>query len=458
MLHINRFHSDVCEIRFDFQGRSAEELSPTARRAFIRLGDDLDIVNTWLKVLAADVNYSAGTVYEYAKALLYTLEWLAQEPVNVFTQEPVGHSLLSLKRSDLRSLFAWLDIPAQRQAERKHLVKTGELPPGYREIALSPSTRNVRNAALCTFYDWVIYEYSPETGARPELAQNPLKDNKHSRSRYQEVQRPDGPWPGSQYGQSETTSPFRRAQMESGTGPVVLTPYELRYILAAIPQVSYGRNAANRNGALVRLLLWGMLRKEEMVEAKWEAVDEDKLWIIGKGRKRRVVPIVDTRTWGYLRTYTNELQISLQHRFHGPLLRQLDHEDRPITRHSIEHLLVSLQGHFLAQATAAKRSDPVTSQNFAALSAKLHSHIFRATGATFMAKAGMSLVTLSLLLGHSDPSTTQRYYVAAQLLELTDEVRRICEEMIAKLEAGPSAHSQSDLPDPRSWYRRRGLI
>src|SRR5258708_22507338 len=110
-----------------------------------------------------DVNYSPGTVYEYAKALLYILEWLEQEPVNVFTKEPVGHSLLSLKRSDLRSLFAWLDIPAQRQAERKHLIKTGELPPGYREIALSPSTRNVRNAALCTFYDWVIFEYSPET-------------------------------------------------------------------------------------------------------------------------------------------------------------------------------------------------------------------------------------------------------------------------------------------------------
>lgn len=458
MFHVNRFPSGICEIRFDFQGRDAGEVSPTERRAFICLSHDLDIVNTWLKVLAVDIKYSLGTVYEYAKDLLYVIEWLAQEPVNAFTLEPVGHSLVSLKRSDLRTLFAWLDIPAQKQAEREHFVKTGVLPPGYREIALAPSTHNRRNAALSSFFNWVVFEYIPEAGARIDITENPLKYFKRPQARYQEIRHPDGPLPHSQHWKPEPSSPLRLHQAEDGTGPVVLTTSELQHVLAAIPLVSHGRNAANRNGAMIRLLLWGMLRKEELVDARWEAVDGDNLWVVGKGRKRRVVPIVDTHTWGYLRTYTNELQIPLEQRFHGSLLRQLDHEDRPITRHTVEHLIDSLQEHFVAKATSVKRHDPVTAQNFAALSDKLHSHIFRATAATFMARAGMSHIKLSLLLGHSDPTTTQRYYIAAQQLELTDEVRRICEKMTAKLEASPSSHSNDNLPDPRSWYKRRGLI
>ena len=39
--------------------------------------------------------------------------------------------------------------------------------------------------------------------------------------------------------------------------------------------------------------------------------------------------------------------------------------------------------------------------------------------------AGMDLIRLSLLLGHEDPATTQRYYVAAEQMKLSDEVRQI---------------------------------
>ena len=455
MFHIYRFPSRVCEIRFDFEGRSAEEISLSESRAFIRLSHDLDVVNAWMGVLTVDARYSKGTIYEYAKVLLYALEWLAQEPVNVFTRESVGHSLFSLNRSNLRSLFAWLDIPAKRRAERAHLVKTGELPAGYRENALSPSTRNLRNAALSAIYDWVIFEYSQTDGTRMELTENPLKDMRHPRS---SLHRHDGLLPGSQYWNPEPSSPLRRPQTESGTGPIVLTPGELRHVFDAIPLISYGRNAANRNGALIRLLLWAMLRKEELVEATWESVEENNLWVVGKGRKRRVVPIADTGTWSYLQTYTNELQVPLEQRFHGALLRQLDHEDRPITRHVVEHLIDALREHFLEKAATVRSSDPTGSKNFVMLAGKLHSHIFRATGATYMARAGMSPIMLSLLLGHSDPSTTQRFYIAAKQFSLTDEVQRICEGIAAKLEAEPSSHSPSSLPNPRSWYQRRGLI
>src|SRR5438067_2363063 len=156
MFHLYRSPSGACEIHFDFRDRQAEEIPPNEHRAFIRLSSSLEVVNAWLTILGGDCRYAIGTVYEYAKALVYTLEWLAQEPVNMVTREPVGHSLFALSRSDLRSLFTWLDIPANRSAERASLAKQGILSAGYRKHALAPSTRNLRNAALTCFYDWIL--------------------------------------------------------------------------------------------------------------------------------------------------------------------------------------------------------------------------------------------------------------------------------------------------------------
>src|SRR5260370_34357669 len=140
MFHILRSHSGACEVRVDFQGRSVEEIPPLERRAFMRLSSDLIVVNAWLAALAADSGCAAGTVYEYAKVLLYALEWLAQEPMNLSTKEPVGHSLLRLFPSDIRSLMAWLDIPAHLQAEPSYRATSGTLPTGFRPHALPPST------------------------------------------------------------------------------------------------------------------------------------------------------------------------------------------------------------------------------------------------------------------------------------------------------------------------------
>jgi len=202
-----------------------------------------------------------------------------------------------------------------------------------------------------------------------------------------------------------------------------------------------------------------MLREEELIGSKWEALDGETLWVKGKGNKRRAVPIVDVGTWGYLEAYTNSLHIPLEQRFHGPLPRQLDHEDSPITRHTVEHLMATLREHFSAKAAAAARGgNPGEARSFEALGGKLHSHIFRATGATYMAKAGMSLIMLSLLLGHSSPTTTMRYYIAAERLGLPEEVQRIFERISAVSASAPAADMRSAPADARSWYRRRGLI
>lgn len=459
MFQVHQHASGQCEVRLAVGDRPIEELLPGERRAFIRLGPSLAAVNAWLMTLGADTGYASGTGYEYAKVLMYALEWLAQEPVSLTTHEPIGHSLLTLRRADLRTLFAWLDIPARQKAVRAHLVKTGELPAGYRAMSLAPATRNLRAAALFTFYDWIIAEYVPADGGRISLTENPLTHPRRKRSLRQEMARPDGLLPHTPYADSDSQRQFRRNVPSSG--PVALSPAELQFVLDAIPAISHGRNAANRNGALVRLLLWGMLRQSEAIAATWEAVDDRILWVCGKGNKRRFIPIHDPSTWSYLQAYTNELTIPLHLRFHGPLFRQLDHEDLSITKHTIEHLIIALREHFRTAAERLRQEgDPFRSHSYTILASKLRSHIFRATGATFLAAAGMPVVKLALLLGHADPSTTQQYYLAAEQMALSEAVQQICQNIVDTLagDASTPVPPNSAAADGLGWYRRRGLL
>lgn len=247
--------------------------------------------------------------------------------------------------------------------------------------------------------------------------------------------------------------PFKLFRCRQDTPlPQALSPAELQLLFETIPLVSFGHNAANRNSALVRLLLWGMLRVSELVEATWEAVDGQTLTVCGKGRKYRCIPIVDQSTWTYLNTYTNELWLPLEQRFHGALFRQFDHEERPLTKHSVEHLLLVLKSHFQG---AARAVSPERHRRMTQLAEKLRSHIFRATGATLMAAAGMDHIRLSLLLGHANPETTQRYYLAAEYLELPQEVRRICGRMQKALEAAEASTVEGG-HSLLGWYERKG--
>jgi len=63
----------LCEIRWDFESREPMQRTKEEKRLFLRLGPDLVAANAWLTTLAADSGYSFGTIYEYAKVLLYTL-------------------------------------------------------------------------------------------------------------------------------------------------------------------------------------------------------------------------------------------------------------------------------------------------------------------------------------------------------------------------------------------------
>ena len=440
-----------CQIRWDFEKREPAQRTRAEQRLFLQLGPSLVAVNVWLTILGGDLGYSFGTIYEYAKVLLYTLTWLTSKPVQLGTAVAIEPSLFHLSRVDMRALFAWLDIPASNALTRQTLCKTGQLPTGYRQQALSAATRNLRLAALSTFYDWLIAEYLPEYGTTDASRSHPLERSERPLAPQQVAQRPDGLLPQNIFQVQRPSKLFRRRP--DTPLPQALSPAELQVIFNSIPLVSFGHNAANRNAALVRLLLWGMLRVSELVDATWEAVDGQVLQVRGKGRKYRSVPIMDQSTWTYLSAYTNELRLPLEQRFRGALCRQLDHEDMPLTKHSVEHLMLSLKSHVRAAASCASSEQQHLMEG---LCEKLHSHIFRATGATLMAAAGMDRIRLALLMGHANPETTYHYYLAAEQLDLPHEVEQICRRVQEALSA-PSFTALSE-HSPLGWYERRGYV
>lgn len=453
MYQIYRHASGLCEIRVDLAQQFPENLSVSARRAFMRVSSSLEVVNTWLTALAADRGYNPGTGYEYAKVCRYTLEWLTQNPVQLGPQKrPVGHSLLTLTAADARALDAYLNIPASEEEDRKRLCKTGQLPPRYRTYGVGAATRKFRRVVLCTFYEWVLTEYIPDDESMLTITRNPFKRRRRSSPTSQERPQSGVGKHRSTHTSSQSKSTFRTLLDEKA--PDALTPVEIQLVSDAIPKLSTGHNAANRNGAMIRLLLWGLLRESELINLTWECIDEQVLRIQGKGGKIRKVPLADSQTWAFLDAYTNELRIPLRQRFHGPVFRQIDHEEQPITLNVMEHLMDQLKIYFRRQAERA--ADPNTQRHLAGLADRLHSHIFRATGATLMAAYGMDLLKLASLMGHSDPVTTKRYYIAADQLALSEEVQRIFTQVEKQLEN--QQHRPYIPPDPLRWYRQRGLL
>jgi hypothetical protein len=51
MFRVHRHTSGRCEVRFDFQERLAEDVTPSEHRIFNRLGPSLAAVNAWLTTL-----------------------------------------------------------------------------------------------------------------------------------------------------------------------------------------------------------------------------------------------------------------------------------------------------------------------------------------------------------------------------------------------------------------------
>jgi site-specific recombinase XerD len=163
---------------------------------------------------------------------------------------------------------------------------------------------------------------------------------------------------------------------------------------AEITAISQSVNANTFIGArlavIVSLLLDTGIRAGELVGLTVENVnlDENYIKVKGKGNKERIVPFGNTSKKILLRYLVTFRPKSGNNR----LILNIDGE--PLTYDALAHLM----GH-LAEKVAIPR---------------LHLHLFRHTFAVRYLISGGDLMTLKLMLGHTDIVTTQLYLHLAQ--------------------------------------------
>ena len=129
--------------------------------------------------------------------------------------------------------------------------------------------------------------------------------------------------------------------------------------------------------------------------------------IIGKGRKRRNVPIM-RKTVAHLNSYLKEFHPSEQS---APLFYSM--RDRKPHRLSTDSIS-------LVVGTAAKMARETCN----AVPENVHCHLFRKTKAMDLYKNGIPLPFIMQLLGHESMSTTSGFYAFATLEMMSDAINK----------------------------------
>jgi site-specific recombinase XerD len=146
--------------------------------------------------------------------------------------------------------------------------------------------------------------------------------------------------------------------------------------------------------------------------------------LFGKGRKERYCPLWP-QTATVLRTFCQQRNLDLRSESH----LFLNHRNQPLTRFGIRHILARCLGLAGSKAPNLKKK-------------RLHPHSLRHSTAVALLKSGVDLSTISHLLGHASPTTTNRY------AKVDLEMKR---QAIAKVKPVPR---RSSIP----WSKNRTLL
>jgi site-specific recombinase XerD len=160
-----------------------------------------------------------------------------------------------------------------------------------------------------------------------------------------------------------------------------------------------------RDLALVGLMLFDGLRSAEVVALKLEdlRLTEAQLWVLGKGNKKRVLPLPP-----------EILEV----------LEKYLHLERPLTNSS--SLFVSLKGRRRGRAmTLAGLRSLFRHHRQRSQIPHAHPHRLRHTFGTDMVRAGISLPALQHLMGHSQIRTTMLYVQLAPQEVWTEYARAV---------------------------------
>ncbi|MFI3284860.1 MAG: tyrosine-type recombinase/integrase, partial [Erysipelotrichaceae bacterium] len=143
-----------------------------------------------------------------------------------------------------------------------------------------------------------------------------------------------------------------------------------------------------RNRVAIELIYACGLRVSELSDLKWSDIDDKEMLIsiLGKGKKRRIVPF-----------YPNLNKLLIRYR----------KEYYEIYKGEVDNVIINQKGHSMSvryiQQVLQKQGV------HANLTVQLHPHMLRHSFATHLLDNGMDLRMVQELLGHENLSTTQIY-------------------------------------------------
>jgi site-specific recombinase XerD len=312
-------------------------------------GGDVEQVNRYLAHLSAR-GFSPATVRAYAYDVLNFLRFCAER----------GLSLAAVAPGDL---FDYLDWQAHSAAPAPSKVVRID-----RRGGVAPSTMNRRIAAVRG-----MFEYLQIVGVR---AANPVPVARRSSGLRATPRGLLGHLgPGRRRSGGQLVRQPRRL-------PEALDPGDVNDFLADL--------RTSRDRAIVLAMVLGGLRSAEVRSLRLADVDMGmrRLRVVGKGNKERVVP-VDAAFFAECAAY----------------LRQ----ERPPGCRTAE-CFVALRGPRLGQSMTEAGLRSLFRRHRATSGAcRVRPHRLRHTYGTEMATAGMDILALRELMGHSSPETTARY-------------------------------------------------
>jgi site-specific recombinase XerD len=182
--------------------------------------------------------------------------------------------------------------------------------------------------------------------------------------------------------------PFKRAQQRAID---YLEYEEIDVILKAINRTTL---LGMRDYALLATMFNTGGRVQEIADLRacdLQLTKPFQVRLYGKGRKERYCPLW-SQTAAVLRTFCDRINVDL--RSESRIF--LNHRGYPITRFGIRHILARCLN--LACETAPNLRKK-----------RLHPHSIRHSTAVALLKSGVDLSTISHLLGHASPTTTNRY-------------------------------------------------
>ncbi len=182
--------------------------------------------------------------------------------------------------------------------------------------------------------------------------------------------------------------PFKRAVQRA------IDYFEYDEIDAVLKAIKRSTPQGSRDYALLSMMFNTGGRVQEIADLRIRDLQLTRPFqvrLFGKGRKERYCPLWP-QTAAVLRAFCQQRNQDLRSESHV----FLNHRGQPLTRFGIRHILARCLDLAGSEAPNLKKK-------------RLHPHSLRHSTAVALLKSGVDLSTISHLLGHDSPTTTNRY-------------------------------------------------